>query len=280
MRHKKVLGALLLVLMLLAVSGCARAQAQSPESATLLGTWFENESGGEYQFVGDNVLVLPKTQATGGNAVTYRVLDGDKLEVVSGQSHYVSEITSLTTSTLVLSDPVTGANQKLFRSLARTRHLKSIEGTAATKVTRFATMTVDPNILWVAEKPTGKGSQWTSWSPKTLDTYRKAWVWTTVKRDRTLPKTSGGGDTRGSSFSFKRKVPTSAQILAFNDEASVEATKGLDHLDVGHSASKAQYPAGTMVYLPTGLIYSLGDGYAIAISLDRKGQSFVPATRK
>jgi hypothetical protein len=281
MRHKKALGALLLLtLTLLGAAGCARAQAQSPETPALLGSWFENESGGEYQFVGDNVLVLPKTQATGGNAVTYRVLDGDKLEVVSGQSHYVSEITTLTTSTLVLSDPVTGANQKLLRSLARTRHLKSIEATAAIKVTRLATMTVDPNILWVAEKPVGKGSQWTSWSPKTLDTYRAAWVWTTVKRDRTPPQTSGGGDTRGYSFGFKRKVPASAQILAFNEEASVEATKGFEYLDVGYSASKAQYPAGTMVYLPTGLIYSLGDGYAIAIGLDRRGQSFVPVTRK
>jgi len=280
MRHKKALGALLLFLMLLTISGCARAQAQAPDSATLLGTWFESQNGGEYRFVGDNVLVLPKTQATGGNAVTYRVLDGDKLDVLSGESHYVSEITSLTTDTLVLADPATGTRQHYYRSLSRTRLVASIESTAASKVSCFATVTIQPQILWVAEKPIGTGTEWTSWSPKTLGTYGKAWTWATLKRDRTPVKVSGHGDLRGYSFSFDRKMPTVEQLLAFNEESSVEATIGLQHVDVGYSASKAEYPAGTMVYLPTGLILSLGDGYALAVGLDRQGQSFVPLTRK
>jgi hypothetical protein len=49
---------------------------------------------------------------------------------------------------------------------------------------------------------------------------------------------------------------------------------------VGYSASKAAYAAGTMVYLPGGLIYSLGDGFAVAVGLDRKTQSFVPVTHE
>ena len=270
---------LLLVLMLPVLAGCAHADAQPPAAPSIGGMWFESRTGGEYQFVGDNVLVLPKTRPEGGNAATYRVLEGDKLDVVSGQSHYVSDIESLTAETLVLADPVTGTRQQLFRDLARTQHLRSIEATAAMKVSRFATVTIDPNILWVAERPTGKGSQWTSWSPKTLGTYSRAWEWASIKRDQAPPKTSGGGELRGYSFSFGRKVPTAEQIRAFGDGASVEATRGLQHLDVGYSASKAQYPAGTMVYLPTGLIFSLGDGYAIAVDLDRRGQSFVPLTR-
>jgi hypothetical protein len=280
MLHKKVVGAALLFLALVTLAGCAPAQAKSPKSETLLGSWFESLSGGQYQFVGDNVLVLPKAQATGGNAVTYRVLDGDKLEVVTGQSHYVSEIASLTADTLVLVDPVTGTRQQYYRSLSATKHVKSMEATAATKVSRFATMTIDPDIIWVADKPSGKGAEWTSWSPQTLGTFGKAWVWTTVKRDQTPLKTSGGGDSRGYSFSFDRKLPTPEQLLTFNQDSSVEATAGFQHVDVGYSASKAEYPAGTMVYLPTGLIYSLGDGFAIAVGLDREGESFVPVTRK
>jgi hypothetical protein len=266
--------------MLPALAGCARAQAQSSDSGSLRGTWFESQNGGEYQFIGDSVLVLPKTQATGGNAVTYRLLDGDKLDVTSGESHFVSRITSLTADTLLLTDPVTGTRQRFYRNLSRTAHVRSLEATAASKVSRFATMTTEPTIIWAADKPTGKGTQWTSWSPKTLAVYGRAWDWTALKRDRTPMKSSGVGATRGYSFSFDRKMPTAEKILAFNEDSSVEATMGLQHIDVGFSAAKAQYPAGTMVYLPTGLIYSLGDGYAIAVGLDRKGQSFVPVTRK
>jgi len=280
MLHKKALCLVLVLLALPVLAGCARAQAQSPESPSILGSWFESLSGGEYQFLGDNLLVLPKAQATGGNAVTYRVLDGDKLDVLSGGSHYESEIESLTTDTLVLADPATGMRQRYYRSLSRTSYVNSIESTAASKVSRFATMTIQPQIVWAAEKPTGKGIQWTSWSPRTLGTYGRAWAWTTVKRDRTPVKVSGHGDLRGYSFSFNRKMPTAEQLLAFNEEGSVEATMGLQHVDVGYSASKTEYPAGTMVYLPTGLIFSLGDGYAIEVGLDRRGQSFVPSTRK
>jgi hypothetical protein len=266
--------------MLPALAGCARAQAQSSDSGSLRGTWFESQNGGEYQFIGDSVLVLPKTQATGGNAVTYRLLDGDKLDVTSGESHFVSRITSLTADTLLLTDPVTGTRQRFYRNLSRTAHVRSLEATAASKVSRFATMTTEPTIIWAADKPTGKGTQWTSWSPKTLAVYGRAWDWTALKRDRTPMKSSGVGATRGYSFSFDRKMPTAEKLLAFNEENSVEATMGLRYIDVGYSASKAQYPAGVMVYLPTGLVYSLGDGYAIAVGLDRKGQAFVPLTRK
>ena len=280
MLFRKTSRALLLILLTLALAGCARAQAQSPAPPTLLGSWYESVSGSEYQFIEDGVLVLPKTLVAGGNAATYRVLEGDKLDVVSGQSHYVSEIESLTADDLVLADPVTGTRQHLHRSLSRTAHLKSLEATAAAKLSRFATMTIEPAIIWVAERPTGKGSQWTTWSPKTLETYGKAWTWATIKRDRRAATTSGGGSQRGYSFSFKRQLPTGEQIQSLSEEASLEATRGLSRIDVGYSASKAQYPAGSVVYLPTGLVFSLGDGYAIALGLDRARQSFVPVTRR
>lgn len=279
MLHKRVAGLLLLCLMLPVLAGCARAQAQIPAQSSLLGSWYESQNGGEYQFISNDVLVLPKTQATGGNAVTYRVL-GDKLDVATGQSHFVSEITSLTTDILVLTDPVAGTRQQFYRDLSRTRYVKSVEATAATKISQFATVTVDPAIVWVFPRPTGKGTEWTGWSPKTLATYQKAWVWTTTKRDQTPVKASGGGDSRGYSFTFARKLPTAEQLQTSNADSSIEATAGLQLIDVGYSASKVQYPAGTMVYLPAGLVFSLGDGFAIAVDVDRKGQSFVPATHK
>ena len=273
-------GALCILMAVVALAGCSRAQAQSSPSAKLLGTWYDSVSGGEYRFVSDSILVVPHAQAGGGNAVSYRILDGDKLDIVAGSSHHVSFIESVTADALTLADPITGWRQHLYRSVSRTQHIKSVEASALAAVSEFATVTPDPTIVWVAKKPTGKGSEWTDWAPTTLSAYGTAWEWTGLKPDKVPVGTSGGGDAMGYSVSFTRKVPTTKALQDLLADTSIEATAGLDHIDVGYSASKAKYAAGTLVYLPGGLIYSLGDGFAIGVALDRKAESFVPRTHK
>ena len=82
----------------------------------------------------------------------------------------------------------------------------------------------------------------------------------------------------GYSFTFTRKIPTKVSLDSLRSDGSIDATAGLARIDVGYSATKAAYPAGTLVYLPGGLIYSLGDGFAIALVRDAHTQSFVPFT--
>jgi hypothetical protein len=267
------------VLLMVALGGCARAQAASTASTPLLGTWFDNESGGEYQFISDTLLVVPHTQSGGGNAVTYQILDGNKLDILTGTSHRVSIIESMSADAMVLREPVSGVRQRLFRDITRTRHIKTIEKKALAAASDFATVTADATIVWAAPKPTGKGTEWTDWAPTTITTYGTSWDWSHLQRDKTPARTSGGGDAMGYSFGFTRIVPTAAQLDAIYADTSIEATGGQRHIDVGYSAGKAKYAAGTMVYLPGGLIYSLGDGYAIRVGLDRKNESFVPITR-
>jgi hypothetical protein len=207
-------------------------------------------------------------------------LDGNMLDVDSGSSHKVSRIERVTTDTLTLSDPISGRIQRLYRDISRTQHVRSTQTSALAAVSDFATLTPEPAIVWVATKPSGKGSEWTDWAPTTLSAYGTAWDWTALKRDGTAVLTSGGGDTMGYSFSFARKVPTTQQLKALQEDTSIEATAGFQHIDVGYSASKAKYPAGELVYLPGGLIYSLGDGFAIGVTIDRKTESFVPRTHR
>lgn len=266
--------------MLTALAGCSRAQAQASPSAKLLGTWYDSSSASEYRFVSDSLLVVSHTQTDGGNAVTYRILDGDMLDIDSGTGHRVSRIQSVTTDTLTLTDPISGRQQRLLRDVSRTERVKSMETSALAAASNFATLTPDPTIVWVAKKPTGTGSEWTDWAPTTLSAYGTAWDWAALARDDATVLTSGGGDTMGYSFSFSRKAPSSQQLKALLADTGIEATAGLQHIDVGYSASKAKYAAGTLVYLPGGLIYSLGDGFAIGVAIDRKTESFVPSTHR
>ena len=278
MKTKRVLGLFGAAIALLALVGCSHSQAQSSASAKLLGTWYDSQSGDEYKFISDSVLVVPHPQAGGGNAVTYRILGGDNLDIFSSGSHHVSVIDSLSADSLALTDPINGARQYFYRSMAKTAHAKSLETSALAAASEFGTITPDPTIVWVAKKPTGKGSEWVDWAPSTLSAYGTAWDWSTLKRDKTPVRTSGGGSAMGYSFTFARKVPTPQQLETLYQDTSIETTAGLSRIDVGYAVSKAKYPAGTMVYLPGGLIYSLGDGYAIAVGVDRKAQAFFPLT--
>jgi hypothetical protein len=278
MRQRRIIAPLCAALVLLALAGFYRPHARVSASGELLGTWYDSESGDEYKFISDSVLVVPHTQSGGGNAVSYRILDDNKLDIVSEGSHHVSIIQGVTADRLILADPIDGVQQYFYRSISRTRHIKSIEASARVAVSDFGTVTPEPEIIWVAKKPTGKGTEWVDWSPTTLSTYGIVWDWSKLKRDKTPALTSGGGDKMGFSFKFSRKVPSAKEIKAFYTDTSLEATAGLRHIDVGYSASKAKYPAGTMVYLNGGMIYSLGDGFAIAVGVDPKGESFVPLT--
>lgn len=278
MRTRRVFGLLCVATALLAIAGCVRPQAQSSPASKLLGTWYDSRTGDEYKFISDSMLVVPHVQPGGGNAVTYRILDGDKLDILSSGSHHVSVIDRVTADRLTLADPITASKQYFYRSMSRTQYIKSIEASALAAASQLGTIGAYPSIVWVAKEPKGKGAEWVDWSPTTMTGYGTAWNWSTLKRDKKPALTWGAGPTMGYSFSFTRKVPTPKQLKAFQKDTSIEATAGLSHIDVGYSASKAQYPAGTLVYLPGGLIYSLGDGFAIGVALDRKAESFVPLT--
>jgi len=276
--RKRILGLLGVLVVLLALAGCSHTQAQSSATNKLLGTWYDSKSGDEYKFINDSMLIVPHAQAGGGNAVAYRILDGNKLDIVSAGAHHVSLIESVTADRLVLGDPVSEAPQYFYRTMARTEYIKSIDASAQAAVSQFGTITANPVIVWVAKEPTGKGTDWTGWAATTIGAYGNAWDWTSIRRDKTPARTSGGGDAMGYSFSFTRKLPTAKSLAKLKADTTIEATAGQSHIDVGYSKSKAKYPAGTMVYLPGGMIYSLGGGYAIAVGLDLKAESFVPLT--
>jgi hypothetical protein len=277
------LGALACALLVaLALAGCGKASAAAPSPPTqgLLGTWYESASGAEYQFLGDSIVIVPQKQANGGNAATYRIVGGNTLDIVSANSHHVSIIQSITADSMVLADPLGGFTQHFCRTLTQTNRVRSLEASALAAVSEFATTAPEPEIVWVAPKPTGKGTEWVDWAPTTLSVYATAWEWTTLKRDRTPVRSAGTGEARGYSFTFTRPVPSAEKLDEVREESSIEATAGLPRIDVGYSASKAQYSAGTFVYLPGGLVYSLGNGFAIPVGFDWKHESFVPLTHK
>lgn len=278
----KFLRVMLAALLLGAVVGCSRpaqpAAVKTTASQRLRGTWYESRTGAEYQFATDSLLIVPHAQAGGGNAVTYALLGDRRLDVQTAGTHRVSDIVTITAEALVLADPVSGYRQRFVRDPGKTEFMKSAEVGARLAASQISTITIMPDIVWVAPKPTGKGSEWTTWSSMTFSAYTQAWDWSALKRDASFAKVAGAGDGAAYTFSFARKLPTAEKLRKYNADNSVEATAGLAHIDVGYSASKATYPAGTFVYLPGGMIFSLGNGYAIGIGMDPKSQSFVPVT--
>jgi len=280
MSAKRILVAILALLAVGLLGGCARAQAQSTTPDRLLGTWFDSASGGEYRFMHGSLLVVPHALAGGGNAATYRIIDGDQLDIVTANTHRVSVIESITADKLTLEDPITGSEQLFFKNAGSTAFARSLEASAQAAVSDFATTSVDPDIVWVASKPSTRTAEWLGWDPTTLNTYGAAWHWSGLKRDKTPTRTSGGGGGMGYSFGFVRKVPSPKDLAKLKADTSLDASAGLEHIDVGYSASKAQYPAGTLVYLPGGMIYTLGNGFAVGIAMDKKTQTFVPLTHR
>jgi hypothetical protein len=285
MRRVWKTAAALAVAIALAVPAGGCASASAAQSGQLLGSWFDDVSGSQYRFVSDTVVVVPRQAAWGGNAQTYSLTDG-RLEIVSGTERRVSMVAALTSDRLVLADPITGEQQVLLRHAERTAFAKGLAEGAVNAAKDAGSITAIPEIAWVAKKPEGDHADWTSWAPSTLDAYAAAWDWTTIERAKGVPvRTSGGGSDMGFAFTMQRVPPTPEELAAALADppasvatSSVEPTAGLSRIDVGYSASKDDYPAGTLVYLPGGLVYSLGSGYAIPVGLDAATRSFVPLT--
>ena len=186
----------------------------------------------------------------------------------------------------MLSDPITGERQVLLRRAEKTSFAQQLAANAVKAARDTASITALPDIEWVASKPETDSAEWTSWSPSTLDAYAAAWDWSKIEQAKgATVRTSGGGPEMGFSFVLKRVPPTADDLAAARDNRpssiatqSVEPTAGLTCVDVGYSAPASAYPAGTLVYLRGGLVYSLGGGYAIPVGLDPATRSFVPVT--
>ena len=264
----------------LSLSGCLLRPKAADVSNELSGTWYESRTGAPYRFLSSSMLVVPHSQAGGGNAVEYKILDGDQLDFITNGSHRISIIKSITPQALILADPLSGAEEPFCRDATKTLFVRSMEASAKAAISDYATTTPDSSIVWLAPKPTGQDSEWTSWDPTSMATYGTIWDWGGIARDATPILVSGIGDASGYSFGFTRKVPTTKQIAALDGDTGITGLPGYSHIDVGYSEAAAQYPAGTMVYLPSGLIYSLGDGFAIGVTLDRINKGFLPLTHR
>lgn len=260
-------------------TGCATSSSASPSQA-LLGTWFEDRTGAEYQFVSDSLLVVPHAQPGGGNAVTYRLLGGNQLDVVANGAHHVSQIAELTPASLALADPLTGGRQIFYREPTRTAFARGLEQGALAHARAMATLAADPSIVWVAARPRGKSGVWGAWPTSTMDTYGSAWDWSAVHTSTVPATAAGGGDAIAYSFTLRRTVPSQDYLAGLVVGDSVEPTAGAPKIDVGYSATMVPYAAGTLVYLPKGLVYSLGDGYAIAVGVAPKAKGFYPLTHQ
>lgn len=275
----RILRALLVACLLTIPAGCASRQKTPSMSDRLHGTWYESRTGSAYDFATGSLLLIPHAQPTGGNAVNYTILPGDRLDVLSGPAtHKVSDIATVSATTLVLADPMTGFRQTFVRDPGKTLFAKQIEAGAKAAVSQIATIMVSPQVVWVSPQPTGKGAEWTTWSTSTISNYAHVWDWASVRRDATPAGGSGTGESAVYTFSFTRKLPSDASLKKYAADNDFDATPGLTHIDVGYSASMATYPSGTFVYLPKGMVLSLGDGYVIGVALDRKNENFVPAT--
>jgi hypothetical protein len=279
MPTRRALGALCAIA-LAALVGCGHGAASSRIPDKLLGTWYDDRSGEEYRFISDTLVVIPHAQAGGGNAATYRLVGTSTLDITSAGVHHVSVVESVGPQALTLADPLGGFRQRLCRHVAQTQHARSLEASALVAASDFATLAPEPEIVWVAKKPTGKGAEWTDWAPSTLSAYASAWDWSALKRGGSPILVSGDGQTAGYAFTFTRTPPTAQKLKDLRAESSIEATAGLYRIDVGYSASKARYSPGTLVYVRGGLLYSLGDGFALRVGLDRKHESFVPLTHR
>ncbi len=278
MLTRNALLAVLVALTLVALGGCASRGPQTGVSSAILGTWYDSRSGAQYRFLPDGVLVVPTPQAGSGNAVAFKLLGDGGLDVTTGDTHRVSLISTLTAGELVLTDPVTGRAQPLLRDPGATAYASSLARTAIVHLGDAALYSADTTITWVANRPSGKGSEWTNWPTSTMDVYLQSWDWAGLKRTADPITSAGNGDTMGYSFTLRRTVPSEATLTATWTDESIEPTAGLPLIDVGYSAAKAEYPAGALVYLPGGMIYSLGDGYAIPVGRDPKAETFVPLT--
>jgi hypothetical protein len=279
------LAALALATLLTGCAGTAAKTTQKP-AASLIGNWFDDVNGTQYRFVSDSVVVVPRELPGGGNALTYSRLGTDRIDIVYGAVHRVSIIDELTPQRLVLADPLSDERQLLLSDAGKTTFASQLATTAVDHASVVGSLTASPDITWVADMPQGEDPDWTTWSASSLDAYAAEWDWASLMKAKGAPiKASGGGPTIAFTFTLERTIPTAAELSAAHAklkgpaaDTSVEPTAGLKYIDVGYSASKTDYEAGTLVYFAGGFAYSLGDGYAIPVGLDLATQSFVPIT--
>jgi hypothetical protein len=279
-RVRNYLLAAIAVVALATSVGCTAQAAEPTLTDKLAGSWFDNATGAQYNFVSDSMVVVPTAQPGNGNAVEYRLLGDRQLDIVTGKTHRVSTIDSLDGEKLVLADPLSGVLQPLLRDAGATRFASELQSAAIDHLGEAGSLSAAPDIEWADAKPTGADSEWTEWSPATIDTYIASWDWTGIKRTKTPVVTSGGGATMGYSFTLKRTVSSETSLTETWTDPSIEATAGLPLIDVGFSAARADYPAGTLVYQKGGLLYFLGDGFAIPVARDEDTENFVPVTHR
>jgi hypothetical protein len=270
------------------LSGCTSGAAKTTaKTASLTGTWFDDATGAQYRFVSDSVLVVPREIPGGGNAVAYSRVGTDAIDLVYAGVHRVSVIDELTPDRLVLADPLSDQRQVLWSDAGRTAFASALATSALDHVSVIGSITAAPDIDWVADTPTDADPDWTTWSPSSLDVYAAEWDWASLMLAEGKPiVATGGGPGIAFTFTMQRVLPTKDELASARAgltgaaaNSSTEPTAGLQYIDVAYSASRTDYAAGTLVYLPGGgLIYSLGDGYAIPVGLDPATESFVPVT--
>ncbi|MDZ4169951.1 MAG: hypothetical protein U1E26_09915 [Coriobacteriia bacterium] len=278
---------------LYALTGCT-SRAQAEPAASILGTWYDDATGAQYRFISDSLVVVPWKTPGGGNALAYS-LDGGRLDIVFGQEHRVSVVEELESERLVLADPITAERQLLLRAVGDTTFVSELATGAERVLREIGAISAAPDIEWASTMPEGDGTEWTAWSPSTLDAYASAWDWS---RATWAPEfevaTSGGGETMGMSFTLLRVPPpgeatgdeatdtaeADAEAEAVEPEEYLEEPPGLPYIHVGYSAAKSDYAAGTLVYVDGKLLYHLGEGYAIPVEIDPDTQGFRPVTHE
>lgn len=271
-----------LVLVVLATAGVVTWRATHSTYAQLKGVWYQSSTGLKYDFTSPTQLVIPITQPNGGNTIGYKIVDDNKLAFTQNGATQVLEIKKLDGDQLVTHDPASGQDKAYFRDLGRTdfaQNRAKIAAGALAAIKRFPTIVPQAKIVWTVVPPSGNMPAWPLWSTSTMDVYRKAWSWSDVKAADASVDTSGSGSSTGYAVVFKRTVPT-AETLTASSQGGRIVEPGGPFIDVGYSASMAKYPAGTFVYLSSGImVYSLGGGYALGVRVGpSESVGFVPYT--
>jgi hypothetical protein len=278
-RSAKLLCSLLALVLLLAAAGCASTEQRTLES--LRGAWYDDATGLKYEFVSDAELVVPETQPDGGNTVKYSIVSGDNLRIENAGVVRIAKITELTDEKLILAASAANEAGVYYREWANTtvgrKQARLIDG-AMEAAGRFPKIRPLGGIVWTSARPSGKGSGWTTWPTTTMGRYRTGWDWTSLTATETSIDASGTGDAAVYTVSLGRTPPTQEELDAKGEKPGVLKTGG-PHLPVGYSPSFKKQPAGTLFYTERGMLYSLGEGYAIGVRIGlTQAEGFWPMT--
>jgi hypothetical protein len=264
----------------LALAGCS---AEKQTAAKLHGVWYEDQTGQEYDFISDTQLVLPSPLSNGSNAVSYQIVDGDKISMSQSDVVHVIDITKLDDNELDTHDPAAASDQKYFRSLDDTTWAKnraSIVGNALAALKNFPNITPQSDIVWASSKPTDKADVWVNWPTSSIARYARAWSWSDITRNTAVSLVSSGTTgSEGYAVDFNRTVPTAQQLSAYQSQTGQTVLAGSPHIAVGYSSQMTSYSAGTFVYLNSELLYSLGGGFMINVHVGpTEADGFSPST--